>query len=109
MRSNREYGFAVPPSIGSLELPPLRSRFPWRVAGLQTIVVLLDAKVADLAPHTSECLLFPMADRTGDILLHCLTGDEASAYVHAAGRHLLDRGYPILRLSVRSAGPSRPY
>jgi uncharacterized protein len=118
----------VPPSIDSLELPPFRPRFPWWGADLQTIAILLNAKVADLAPHTSERVLFPMADRTGDILLgmldqpaepvdgrpliillHGLTGDESSPYVLAAARHLLDRGYPVLRLNVRGAGPSRPY
>jgi predicted alpha/beta-fold hydrolase len=118
----------VPPSIESLELPPFRPRFPWWGPDLQTIAVLLNGKAVDLAPHTSERLCFPMADRTGDILLgmldypvepvdgrplvillHGLTGDEASPYVVAAARHLLDRGYAVLRLNVRGAGPSRPY
>lgn len=118
----------MPPSIDSLELPPFRPRFPWWGPDLQTIAVLLGAKTVNLAPHTSERLCFPMADRTGDILLgmldqpaepvvgrplaillHGLTGDEASPYVVAAARHLLDRGYAVLRLNVRGAGPSRPY
>jgi predicted alpha/beta-fold hydrolase len=118
----------VPPSIDSLELPPFRPRFPWWGPDLQTIAVLLGAKTVELAPHASERLCFPMADRTGDILLgmldqpaepvdgrplvillHGLTGDEASPYVVGAARHLLDRGYAVLRLNVRGAGPSRPY
>ena len=118
----------MPPSIDSLELPPFRPRFPWWGPDLQTIAVLLGAKAVDLTPHTSERLCFPMADRTGDILLgmldqpaepvvgrplvillHGLTGDEASPYVVKAARHLLDRGYAVLRLNVRGAGPSRPY
>ncbi len=118
----------MPPSIDSLELPPFRPRFPWWGADLQTIAILLNTKTASLAPHTSERVCFPMADRTGDILLgmldqpaepvggkplvvllHGLTGDEDSPYVLKAARHLLDRGYTTLRLNVRGAGPSRPY
>ena len=118
----------MPPSIDSLELPPFRPRFPWWGADLQTIAILLNAKVADLAPHASERVCFPMADRTGDILLgmfdrpaepvtgrplvillHGLTGSEDSSYILKAARHLLDRGYSVLRLNVRGAGPSRAY
>ncbi len=114
----------MPPSIDSLELPPFRPRFPWWGADLQTIAILLNAKVADLAPHTSERVLFPMADRTGDILLgmldqpaepvdgrplmillHGLTGDEASPYVLAAARHLLDRGYSGVAPECARRGP----
>lgn len=118
----------MPPSLESLDLPPFRPRFPWWGPDLQTIAVLLNPKNADLAPHTSERMCFPMADRTGDILLgmldqpaepvegrplaillHGLTGDERSAYLLKSARHLLDRGYAVLRLNVRGAGPSRPY
>jgi uncharacterized protein len=81
-----------------------------------------------MSPHNSERICFPMADRTGDILLgmidrpaepveglplviliHGMTGCEDSVYVLSAARHLLDRGYSILRLNVRGAGPSRAY
>jgi predicted alpha/beta-fold hydrolase len=118
----------VPPSIDSLELSPFRPRFPWWGANLQTVAILLNTKVADLAPHTSERMCFPMADRSGDILLgmldrpaqpidgqplvilvHGLTGSEDSPYVVKAARHLLDRGHAVLRLNVRGAGPSRAY
>ena len=118
----------MPPSLDSLDLPPFRPRFPWWGPDLQTIAVLLNPKNADLAPHTSERMCFPMADRTGDILLgmldqpaepvdgrplaillHGLTGDERSPYLLKSARHLLDRGYPVLRLNVRGAGPSRTY
>ncbi|MFI5029127.1 MAG: YheT family hydrolase [Reyranellales bacterium] len=81
-----------------------------------------------MSPHTSERLCFPMADRTGDILLgmldrpeepmanrplviliHGLTGCEDSVYIRSAARHLLDQGYTVLRLNVRGAGSSRAY
>jgi len=96
---------------------------------LQTIAIrLTSARGCDLAPHTSERIAFPMADRTGDILLgmldhpaaqvpgrplvlliHGLTGSEDSAYMLNAARHLLDSGYGVLRLSLRGCGPSRPH
>jgi len=118
----------VPPSIDSLDLPPFKPRFPWWGADLQTIYNQLTAPKSDLSPHRSERLCFPMADRTGDILLgmldqpaepvgdrplvlllHGLTGCEDSPYILSAARHLLDCGYRVLRLNVRGAGPSRPY
>lgn len=118
----------MPPSIDSLELPPFRPRFPWWGPDLQTLSVLLQSSASDMAPHTSERVCFPMADRTGDILLgmldrpqepragvplviliHGLTGCEDSVYILSAARHLLDLGYTVLRLNVRGAGPSRSY
>jgi hypothetical protein len=118
----------VPPSIDSLDLPPFRPRFPWWGADLQTLSILLRSPESDMAPHSSERVCFPMADRTGDILLgmidrpaepvdgrplvilvHGMTGCEDSVYVLSAARHLLDAGYCILRLNVRGAGPSRSY
>lgn len=118
----------MPPSIDSLELPPFRPRFPWWGPDLQTIANMWQSPTIDLAPHRSERLCFPMADRTGDILLgmldrptepvagrplaillHGLTGSEGSFYMLRAARQLLDRGYCVLRLNVRGAGPSRPY
>src|SRR5262249_38676009 len=72
MARNCEYGFDVPPSIDSLELPPFRPRFPWWSADLQTIAVLLGTYQSDLSPHTSERVCFCMADRSGDILVGML-------------------------------------
>jgi len=118
----------VPPSIDSLDLPPFKPRFPWWGPDLQTLSLLLQSPASDMAPHKSERICFPMADRTGDILLgmldrpaepaagrplvilvHGLTGCEDSVYILSAARHLLDLGYAILRLNVRGAGPSRAY
>jgi len=124
----REYGVGVPPSIDSLDLPPFRPRFPWWGPDLQTLSNLFVTPASDLAPHCSERLCFPMADRSGDILLgmldrpaepvdhtplviliHGLTGCEQSVYIVSAARHLLEHGYTVLRLNVRGAGPSRSY
>ncbi len=116
------------PSIDSLDLPPFRPRFPWWGADLQTIAVLVGKYASDLAPHSSERVCFCMADRSGDILLgmldrpaisnperplvilvHGMTGCETSSYILNAARHLLDRGYPVLRINLRGCGESRPH
>ena len=41
------------------------------------------------------------------ILVHGLTGCENSSHVLNAARHLLDRGYRVLRLNLRGCGASR--
>lgn len=126
IRRNCEYGSDVPPSIDSLGLPPFRPRFPWWSADLQTIAVLLGSSASDVSPHTSERVCFCMADRSGDILVgmldrpaeptpgrplvllvHGLTGCENSSHILNAARHLLGRGYRVLRLNLRGCGASR--
>ncbi|MFO1082691.1 MAG: alpha/beta fold hydrolase [Reyranellaceae bacterium] len=120
----------MPPSIDSraLDLPPFRPRFPWLNADLQTVAVLLGAPPPDLSPHRSERLCFCLGDASGDILLamldrpaepeagrplvvlvHGLTGCETSPNILSGARHLLGRGYPVLRLNLRGCGASRPY
>ncbi|WP_300785370.1 alpha/beta fold hydrolase [Enhydrobacter sp.] len=41
------------------------------------------------------------------ILIHGLTGSEESRYMLSQARLLLERGYRVLRLNLRGAGPSR--
>ncbi len=80
---------------------------------------------ADLAAWPGERLVLPMRDGSGDalaaalhrpadathqplvVLIHGLTGCEDSAYIRASAAHLLGFGYPVLRLNLRGAGPSR--
>lgn len=70
----------VPPSIDSLDLPSFKQRFPWSGADVQTIAVLLTGgRATDLAPHTSERIAFPRADRTDDTLLGVLDRPAGSA------------------------------
>ncbi len=41
------------------------------------------------------------------VLIHGITGSEASSYVLLSSRHFLNLGYPVLRLNLRGAGPSQ--
>ena len=51
----------------------------------------------------------PKANRPLVILVHGLTGCENSSHMLNAARHLLDRGYRVLRLNLRGCGASRPH
>jgi uncharacterized protein len=42
------------------------------------------------------------------VLIHGLTGFEDSFYLRNTASHLLERGFPVVRLNLRGAGPSRP-
>lgn len=104
--------------------PAFRSRAPWWGGDLQTLRNMLVRARYDL-PATSERLLFPMSDGSGDklaamldrpekpvasplvVLIHGLTGCEGSAYMLASARFHLRRGRHVLRLNLRGAGPSR--
>jgi len=82
---------------------------------------------APLDGHAEERVILPLEDGTGDrlaamlnrpavpvagrplvILIHGLTGDEVSVYIKRSASNLLAEGYPVLRLNLRGAGPSRP-
>lgn len=103
-------------------LPPFRPRFPWLTGDLQTIANRF-VPPARLTQYGMEVVRLPMAD--GDVLLaalhrppaatdkplailiHGLTGSADSNYVMNSAAHLLSLGYPVLRLNLRGAGPSR--
>jgi predicted alpha/beta-fold hydrolase len=111
------------PSAAPL-VEPFRARFPWWGGDLQTVASRFSPARDELAAQ-GERLTFALPDGTGDtmlgmlhrpatatskplaILIHGLTGCETSAYVAASARHLLGLGYPVLRLNLRGAGPSR--
>jgi uncharacterized protein len=110
--------------------PRFLARPPWWGGDLQTLHNYLRPPRLNLDPYPGERLEFPMNDGSGDVLLaalnrpaaipedgrrrplailiHGLTGCEDSSYVMTSARHLLDRGYPVMRLNLRGAGPSRP-
>lgn len=101
-----------------------RPRAPWWGADLQTLRNFLVNPPVDLAPWPGERLLLPMRDGSGDrlaatlhrpaaatrplvLLIHGLGGSENSIYMQASAAYHLARGHPVLRLSLRGAGPSR--
>ena len=113
-------------SLAGLAFAPFRARAPWLGADLQTVRNYL-RRHAPLDGHAEERLILPLADGTGDrlaaalnrpaapvagrplvILIHGLTGDEASVYIRRSAGNLLAHGFPVLRLNLRGAGPSRP-
>lgn len=107
------------------DTPAFVARAPWWGGDLQTLRNFLLRESADLSAWPAERLDLPIADGSGDrllaslhrvegaqsaplaVLIHGLTGCEDSSYVRATARHLLGCGYPVLRLNLRGAGPSR--
>lgn len=105
-----------------------RARVPWLGGDLQTLRNTLYGRLgafADLSHWPDERIELPMTDGTGDVLMaalnrpdvatgrplvmliHGLTGCEDSGYMRASAHCLLTAGYPVLRLNLRGAGPSR--
>lgn len=115
-----------PAGQDSLDFPAFRARAPWLGGDLQTLHNYLCGRPADLSPWPGRRLELPLGDDSGDrlaamlhepdagperplaVLIHGLTGCEDSSYIRASARHLLEQGYPVLRLNLRGAGPSRP-
>ncbi len=107
----------------ALSFPRFRSRLPWWGRDLQTLRNYILSIESSLAPFPAERVEFPMADgdrllaslhrpaedlgRALVVLIHGLTGSEDSAYIRASALHFLDQGYPVLRLNLRGAGPSK--
>ena len=100
-------------------------RFPWLGGDLQTLRYYFFPCSEDLSAWPSERLSFPLPDAGGDallamlhrprhptdrplvILVHGLTGCEGSSYMFETTRSFLNLGYPVMRLNLRGAGPSR--
>lgn len=100
---------------------PFQERAPWWGPDLQTVRNLLLPRPREL--EGGERLLLPMPD--GDrlaarldrpavggrplvVLVHGLTGTEASVNVMASARRLVENGWPVLRLNLRGSALSRP-
>ncbi|MGQ0585557.1 MAG: YheT family hydrolase [Reyranella sp.] len=105
-------------------MKPFTQRFPWWGGDLQTLATALIDVPSSLAPGTSERLRITLSD--GDtmlamldrpamsqpgkplvLLIHGVPGSEAAPYMLRMSGYLLDKGYPVLRLNMRGAGPSR--
>lgn len=115
----REERLTPPPTF-----PPFRARAPWWGGDLQTLRNTLLRRRADLSAWPAERLCVPLADgdrllalrqrpsadsgRPAVLLIHGLSGCEDSLYLQASARHFLARGWPVIRLNLRGAGPSAP-
>ncbi len=107
-----------------LAFPPFRARRPWVGGDLQTLHNTLIRPSPDFSPYPAERLILPMNDGSGDklwalvnrpivntgkptvILVHGLTGCETSRNIMVSAAYHLERGYPVVRLNLRGAGPS---
>jgi predicted alpha/beta-fold hydrolase len=108
-----------------LDLPAFLPRFPWIGGDLQTLRNFFRPPGQQLQSWPGERLHFRMADGSGDeligefhrplmetrrplvVLIHGLTGSMDSTYIQVSARYLLQAGFPVLRLNLRGAGPSR--
>lgn len=119
--------------LGDLAFEPFRERAPWWGGDLQTLHNFFKPGLIEPDPRldrlAEERLLLPVTDGSGDrlaailahpwaaadtprplvVLIHGLSGSEASFYMRRSARHLLRQGYPVVRLNLRGAGPSRPH
>jgi uncharacterized protein len=109
--------------FAALEYGEFRPRLPWIGPDLQTIRNFVARPKVDLRPWGAQRLWFEAGgdrltglwhrtgrtDRPLIVLIHGLTGCERSSYVRMTAFHLLQRGYPVLRLNLRGAGPSLPH
>ena len=112
----------------SLEaFPAFKPRFPWLTGDLQTLRNFLLKPTWDLSPWPETPLVFNVSDGSGDrllaklheptvatrhplaVLVHGLTGCEDSSYIRRIALSLLQAGYPVLRLNLRSAGPGQAF
>ena len=105
--------------------PGFAPRFPWLGGDLQTLRYYFFPASEDLSAWPAERLSFPVPGGDGDtmlamlhrphqttdrplvILVHGLTGCEGSSYMFETTRSFLALGYPVMRLNLRGAGPSR--
>lgn len=113
----------------SPHLPAFAERAPWVGGDLQSMRNFLRRPTIGLAPRKRQRIALPLDERSGDrvsailnspaveaagrrpvvVLIHGLTGWEDSIYMRASTAHLLQAGFPVLRLNLRGAGPTRPY
>ncbi len=113
------------PEISVEDFPPFRPRPPWWGGDLQTMRNSLALSLGlmrselpgtriELAPGdgSGDRLVAVLTEgrdgarRPLAVLLHGLTGCDASSYMVATARHLAGLGHPVLRLNLRGAGPS---
>jgi predicted alpha/beta-fold hydrolase len=123
-----ELNRASPPAVPRTEFPAFLARAPWWNGDLQTLRNFLVGRRAELGDYAAQRLFLPMRDGSGDrlvgtlslpqavfgtrplvVLIHGLSGCEDSFYLRKSAGHLLSLGFPVLRLNLRGAGPSRAH
>jgi predicted alpha/beta-fold hydrolase len=113
--------------LRTLDLPPFRPLRLWRGGDLQTLRNWLRPPKDVLDRWPGEGHIFTCRDGSGDrliaklhrpahpvkrpliLLIHGLSGSEDSYYVRVSAGHLLEAGYPVMRLNLRGAGPGRDF
>ena len=107
-----------------LDLPPFRMRWPWLGPDLQTVRNHLKGRHAPLDHGPAQRLEIALDGPAGTdrltvvwhqpvkdsgrplvILVHGLTGCEDSFHIRNSAAHFLSRGWPVLRVNLRGAGP----
>jgi hypothetical protein len=112
----------IEPAISAPALPPFRERAPWFGGDLQTLRNIIVGGPPELIGGERLLLAMPDGDRlaarldrpateTGAPLIvvaHGLAGSESSRHGVATARYFVGEGWPVLRLNLRGAQPSRP-
>jgi uncharacterized protein len=123
----RDQTFGEPDAVNVVfDFPSFKTRAPWWGADLQTLRNVLVGSAARPDVEATNRLSLPLSDETGDalsavltaacdgncdnplvVLIHGLSGSEASSYMLMSTRFWSVRSFPVLRLNLRGAGPSR--
>lgn len=112
------------------DIPETSSAFvprrPWWGGDLQTICNYAKRASRAVSACVDERLIVPLDDGTGDclaaalrlpqgwerlplvLMIHGISGCEGSGYMKMAAAFFAERGYAVLSLNLRGAGPSRP-
>jgi predicted alpha/beta-fold hydrolase len=111
--------------LADVALSDFNPRLPWWGGDLQTIRNYALSVDQALPSHAVQRLEVPLQDGSGDrliaalhlpgetrarplvLLIHGISGCETSCYIVLAAAYFLARGYPVLRINQRGAGPSR--
>jgi len=112
-------------SFAGVTLSEFSPRLPWWGGDLQTIRNYALSVDHALPSRAVQRLVVPLQDDSGDrmvaalhlpdgtrerplvALIHGISGCETSCYIVLAAAFFLARGYPVLRVNLRGAGPSR--
>lgn len=109
------------------DFPAFHARWPWIGGDLQTVRNAFTYNAPSFGAYPAQRFSLPLNNGTGDqlwallnrpttdqgkpaiILVHGLTGSEDSQNITTSAAYHLRCGYPVLRLNLRGAGPSRPH